>query len=164
MECAEMNKFIFVAAVLLTSHIGYAQKPEIIRKADLQALMADKTQTIQVINFWATWCGPCIKELPFFENLTKQARPDVKVTLVSLDLELDPDPEKVYKFVAKRNIRSQVLLLDEPDPNSWINQIEPQWSGSLPATIIINHKTGERKFLGRAIHEGELEQFLSELQ
>lgn len=159
-----MIKFLVIAAVFLTSQVGLAQDAAIIHKADLQALMSDKTQTIQIINFWATWCGPCIKELPFFEKITKEGRPDVNVILVSLDLELDPNPEKVYKFIAKRNIRSEVLLLDEPDPNSWINQIEPQWSGALPATIIVNQKTGKRKFIGRALHEGELEQFLSEIQ
>lgn len=159
-----MTKLILLAAAVYASHLCMAQKAKIIRAADLQALMADNTETIQIINFWATWCGPCVKELPFFEKITEEGRPDVKVFLVSLDMELDPDPEKVHKFIAKRNIHSQVFLLDEPDPNSWINRIEPEWSGALPATILINQKTGERKFIGRALQEGELEQFLSEIQ
>ena len=88
----------------------------------------------------------------------------MKVLLVSLDLDLDPDAEKVYKFIKRRNIQSEVLLLDEPDPNTWINNIAPEWSGALPATIIINPKTGKRKFIGRSLREGELEQYLDEIQ
>lgn len=159
-----MRKPVLLAVVFCVAHLCQAQKAEVVRAADLEALMNDDSQKIQVINFWATWCGPCIKELPFFEKITEEGHPGVKVTLVSLDLELDPNPEKVYKFIAKKNIRSQVLLLDEPDPNAWINRIEPQWSGALPATVIINHETGKRKFIGRALHEGELKQFLDEIQ
>lgn len=159
-----MRKPVLLAVVFCITHLSQAQKAEVVRAADLEALMNDDSQKIQIINFWATWCGPCIKELPFFEKITEEGQPGVKVTLVSLDLELDPNPEKVYKFIAKKNIRSQVLLLDEPDPNAWINRIEPQWSGALPATVIINHETGKRKFIGRALHEGELKQFLDEIQ
>lgn len=159
-----MRKPVLLAVVFCITHLSQAQKAEVVRAADLEALMNDDSQKIQIINFWATWCGPCIKELPFFEKITEEGQPGVKVTLVSLDLELDPNPEKVYKFIAKKNIRSRVLLLDEPDPNAWINRIEPQWSGALPATVIINHETGKRKFIGRALHEGELKQFLDEIQ
>jgi hypothetical protein len=88
----------------------------------------------------------------------------VTVTLVSLDLDLDPNPEKVYKFISRKNIQSQVLLLDEPDPNSWINRIEKAWSGALPATLVINHKTGKRKFVGKELKEGDLERLLEEIQ
>jgi thiol-disulfide isomerase/thioredoxin len=127
-------------------------------------MMSAKSEKIQVINFWATWCGPCVKEIPMFESLTAAGRPDLTVTLVSLDLDLDPNPEKVYKFIARKAIKSQVLLLNEADPNSWINRIEKSWSGALPATLIINQKTGKRKFIGKELKEGELEKLLIEIQ
>lgn len=140
------------------------EEAKTVRLADLQKLMNEKSEKVQVINFWATWCGPCVKELPFFEKLNAEARPDVKVTLVSLDLDLDPNPAKVYRFIAKKNIQSQVLLLDEPDANSWIGKIDKEWSGALPATLLINQKTGKRKFIGRSLEEGELETYLREIQ
>ncbi len=159
-----MKHLVTIAALCCIFHLCGAQQTRVISAAELEDFMARKTDTIDVINFWATWCGPCIKELPLFEKITTEGPHYVKVTLVSLDLELDPNPEKVHKFVARKNIRSQVLLLDAADPNSWINRIEPQWSGALPATIIINHRTGERKFIGRSVHEGELEQLLLDIQ
>lgn len=74
--------------------------------------MNASSDKIQVINFWATWCAPCVKELPLFEKLG-QERKDVKVTLVSMDLDLDPNPDKVYRFIARKKIQSEVLILDE---------------------------------------------------
>lgn len=159
-----MRSILAIAAVIGVTHFCAAQTPRIVGAAELERFMTRETDTIDVINFWATWCGPCIKELPLFEKITSSGPAHVKVTLVSLDLELDPNPEKVYNFVERKSLRSQVLLLDEADPNSWINRIEPQWSGALPATIVINHKTGERKFIGRSVHDGELEQLLQDIQ
>ncbi|HEY0651561.1 MAG TPA: TlpA disulfide reductase family protein [Chryseosolibacter sp.] len=149
---------IFIAAST------FAQTPATIKLGDLQKLINKKSDHVQVINFWATWCGPCIKELPYFEKVTAENRPDVKITLVSMDLDLNPDAEKVYKFVARKNLKSEVLLLDEKDPNSWINKIDKEWNGSLPATLIINQKTGQRKFVGKELHEGELEKLISEVK
>jgi thiol-disulfide isomerase/thioredoxin len=150
--------FLFIAAV------AKAQTPATIKLTDLQNIIHKKSDNIQVINFWATWCGPCIKELPYFEKLTSQNTPNIKVTLVSMDLDLDPNPEKVYKFVTRKNLKSEVLLLDEKDPNEWINKIEKDWNGALPATLIINQKTGQRKFVGKELHDGDLERLIAEVK
>jgi thiol-disulfide isomerase/thioredoxin len=129
----------------------------------LQSLMHEPGPEIRVVNFWATWCAPCVKELPLFEALSEN-RKDVDVLLVSLDLDLDPNPDKVYKFVERKQLQSRVVLLDEKDPNVWINRVDSQWSGAIPATIILNLRTGQRKFIGRQLHEGELDALIKELQ
>jgi thiol-disulfide isomerase/thioredoxin len=157
-----MKHLIFSISLLLVLQV-YAQDPKIIKLPQLQERIAQKADHIKVINFWATWCAPCVKEIPLFEKLGKD-RPDVKVTLVSLDLDLDPNPEKVYRFVARKKLQSEVVILDEKDPNSYINQIDKNWSGAIPATIIINGRTGKRKFVDRELHEGELEKLISEVE
>lgn len=159
-----MSRALAVAAVIFTTGFCYGQNATTVSASELQQLIDNRSKPIHVINFWATWCGPCVKELPYFEKVTAGNDPDVKITLVSLDLDLDPDPQKVYNFISRKGIRSHVVLLNEDDPNSWIDQIEPQWSGALPATIIINHETGKRKFIGRSLHEGELEKYLDEIK
>jgi thiol-disulfide isomerase/thioredoxin len=160
----EMKKLIIVIGLVLLLIPGFAQKAEVIRLSDLQKILDTKSEKIQIINFWATWCGPCIKELPLFEKLHLEKRPDVKVTLVSMDLDLDPNPDKVYRFISRKNIQSEVLLLNEKNPNEWINKIEKAWSGALPATIVINQKTGQRKFVEKELHEGDLEKLIAEVQ
>src|SRR5688572_21273780 len=96
-----------------------AQKAEIIKLERLQKIIEAKSDKILVINFWATWCAPCVKELPLFEKLNASGGENVKVTLVSMDMDLDPNPEKVYKFIARKNIQSEVLILDESDANAY---------------------------------------------
>lgn len=151
---------LLIATIL--SFSAFAQ-PKIIKLPELQAIMDAPGEEIRVINFWATWCAPCIKEMPLFEKLNKE-RKDVSVTLVSMDMDLDPDPQKVNKFVARKKLASRVVILDETNPNSYIDKIEKQWSGALPATIVINSKTGKRKFVERELHEGDLEKLIDEVR
>src|SRR5258708_35820761 len=112
----------FVLMTVLTQ-VCFGQQPRMINLDQHQKMIQSKNEPIQVINFWATWCGPCVKELPLIEKLG-QERKEVKITLVSMDIDLDPNPEKVYKFVARKNIQSRVVILRERDPNSWINKID----------------------------------------
>jgi thiol-disulfide isomerase/thioredoxin len=96
-----------------------------------------------VINFWATWCKPCVQELPYFEELHKKySASGVKVVMVSLDFKRELE-SRVKPFVQKNNMASEVLLLNEPDYNSWINRVDSSWSGAIPATVIISKNKRE---------------------
>src|SRR3970282_302300 len=160
---ARMKNPVPVVFLLFSSHILlYGQAPgnaEIVKLPELQKIIEAPSEQIKVVNFWATWCAPCIKEIPLFEELNAE-RNDVKVFLVSLDLDLDPNPAKVYRFMERRGIESTVLLLNEKDPNTWIDEIDPDWSGALPATLIVNGSTGERIFIERQLQDGDLEQLI----
>ena len=114
-----------------------------------------KNDSIYVINFWATWCKPCIKELPAFEKIaTDYSGKKVKLLLVSLDF-ADKIEDQVIPFIKKNNIKSEVVLLDDADANSWIPKISPDWSGAIPATVIYNK--GTRKFYEQSFTFEELE-------
>ena len=103
----------------------------------------NKNDTTYVINFWATWCKPCVKELPYFEKIAwDYSDKNVKVLLVSLDFP-DKIESQVIPFMEKNNIKSEVVLLDDPDANSWIPKVSPDWSGAIPATVI--YKNEKRK-------------------
>lgn len=105
-----------------------------------------------VINFWATWCKPCVEELPYFEKITETYNSEeVKVILVSLDFEKQFE-KKLVPFMAERDLKSEVVILLDPDSNTWINSISEEWSGAIPATIIYNADKKEFK-------EGSYESF-----
>jgi len=128
----------------------------------LKPLLERKDNKTYVVNFWATWCAPCVKELPYFEKIKKEyVNKSVEVLLVSLDF-----PKQVQRalipFLNKRNIKSDVILLDDVNEDFWIKAIDENWSGALPATIIYN-KEG-RKFYEQSFDyetlENELNTFL----
>ena len=144
-------KPVILGLGLLLSAPSFAQQVEVIKFPELQKRLARSTDTTYVVNFWATWCAPCVKELPNFEQLrSANATKKVKVLLVSLDYASQLD-KKVRPFVKQRGLKSEVVLLNEPDPNSWLEQVDKKWSGSIPFTLIVNNKTKKR-----ATYEQEL--------
>ncbi len=155
---------IFSLLVLLLAGLGaHAQTEDLVTLDRLEQILQAEKDRVQVINFWATWCAPCIKELPLLEKMTKD-QPEIRVRLVSMDMDLDPNPDKVRKFAARKKIQSQVLILNERNPDQWIEKIDKGWSGALPATLVVNNKNGKRKFVEKELHEGDLEKLIAEVK
>lgn len=109
---------------------------------------------IRVVNFWATWCKPCVKELPAFEQLGAEYEDQVEVILVSLDFPEHID-KAVIPFIKEHQLKSQVVLLDDADANTWIPKVSSKWSGAIPATLIV--KDGNRYFFEQSFTYEELE-------
>ena len=129
----------------------------------LQKFLNRQDDTIYIINFWATWCAPCVKELPYFEKLNANySNENVAVILVSLDFPNSYE-SKLKPFIKERNLKSKVVALNDVDSNSWIPKIDENWSGAIPATIIYNKN--KRQFYERSFDynelETELKQFLN---
>lgn len=131
---------------LLFSNVIFAQKVVVFDNyaALEKAVLSDKNTTY-VVNFWATWCAPCVKELPHFEKLNSENK-SVKVVLVSLDFKNQYE-SKLLPFVKNRKINSEVVLLTDKDYNTWLPTVSKEWSGSIPATLII--KNGKKIFAER---------------
>jgi thiol-disulfide isomerase/thioredoxin len=149
-------KMLVLGGCLLGASAVHAQQVAVIRLSDLQKRLARPSDTTYVVNFWATWCAPCIKELPSFEQLnTTYAKQKVKVLLVSMDNASLLD-KKVKPFIAKRALKSEVVLLNEPDPNSWINKLDPKWSGAIPFTLMVNNQKKKRQAFEQEFTQAEL--------
>ena len=98
-------------------------------------LTSDKTY---VINFWATWCAPCVKELPYFEKVKKEFKDkNVEVILLSLDFPSQIET-KLIPYLKRNKIKSKVILLDDSKMNTWVPRVSEQWDGGIPATLIVN--------------------------
>ena len=139
-----------------------AQKATIVKFEAVEKILNTASDEIQVINFWATWCAPCVKELPLLEKLNTSDDLNVKITLISLDYADKID--KVNAFITHKNIKSTVLLLDEIDYDSWIDRVDKTWSGAIPATLILDPKSGKRKFVEKELKDGELENLIASLK
>jgi thiol-disulfide isomerase/thioredoxin len=153
------RSIVFVFSFLLTQ-LAFAQI-KVIKIASLEALMKKREGPVQVINFWTTWCGPCVKELPLFEQANATLT-NTKVTLINLDFVEKLD--KVDAFVTRKSIKSEVLLLDEIDYNAWIDKVDKDWAGTIPATLVYNPINGRRSFTQHELKEGDLEKLIQSVQ
>lgn len=95
-----------------------------------------QNDTVYVVNFWATWCKPCIEELPYFQELHEAHKEDnIKVVLVSLDFV--GNTYKILDFLKKEKIYTcDVVHLNDSNNSKWIDEIHKDWSGSIPATYV----------------------------
>ena len=153
------KKFILLFSFLWGfGHESVAQNVQAIKYPALEKILKQSKDTVLIVNFWATWCKPCIEELPYFEKISKKyAGRKVKVVLINLDVVKDLHT-KVNPFVAKNNIRSSsIYLLDEPDYNTWIDLVSADWSGSLPFTLITASGNKTRKTFEQPLTESQLE-------
>lgn len=141
-----MKYLLSIVFLLLLSNTIVAQKVAIFDNySTLEREVLSDKNTIYVVNFWATWCLPCVKELPFFEQLNSENK-NIKVVLVSLDFKNQYE-SKLLPFLEKKSIKSEVVLLTDKDYNSWLPMVDNDWSGSIPATLII--KNGKKIFAER---------------
>lgn len=125
-----------ISAVLLLFLSGslYAQKVPIYKIDDLTKRIYNNSDTVYVVNFWATWCKPCVEELPGFEKINSENKA-VKVILVCLDFKEDLK-KRVVRFLKTNKIKTETILLDEINGDVFINKICEKWSGAIPATLI----------------------------
>jgi thiol-disulfide isomerase/thioredoxin len=141
------NCFIF-ALVIFISPALFSQSISSIKIQDLLTEIQKNDDTLRVVNLWATWCAPCVKELPYFEKAHQNFKAQkVKIILTAIEDELP----KVRAFIQKKNLQAHLLFLDEDQPNHWVPQIEKSWQGEIPITLFV--KQGQRKF-----HSGDFTQ------
>ena len=153
----KLLRFIsLLAIVTLISTEGFTQQVNKVKITELEKTIKESNGPL-VINFWATFCKPCIEEMPYFESMAEKYRAKgIRLIFVSLDLQ-DDYPKKVNEFVKKRKIKSPVIWLDETNADYFIPKIDEKWSGSIPATLFINNKTSTRKFIEDKLTPEQLE-------
>jgi len=153
---------IFMIICLTIINYSVNAQVKLLKLDDLDQRIAKGKDTTYVINFWATWCAPCVAELPNFEKLhLSNLKKPVKVLLVSLDFKSKLQKE-VIPFVQHNKINAEVFLLNEADQQQYIERIDKKWSGAIPATLFVNKKT--RRFYEKEFTETELKDTLLNLK
>jgi thiol-disulfide isomerase/thioredoxin len=150
----------FLAGLILFSSVAAtAQKIQKIKMQELAAYAAT-SDSVLVINFWATFCKPCVEEIPYLLKICKKYKGQkVKLLLVSLDPPADY-PVNISTFVQKRKFSATNLWLDETDADYFCPQIDKKWSGSIPATLIVHKAMNYRSFFEQPFKQAEFESVL----
>ncbi len=134
---------------------------EVVKWQGLEKEMMTKNGKIKVVNFWMTGCKSCVEELPHFEQLHRSFGNQVEVILVSLDKE-SAEITKVNPVLERNRITAKTLLLDEVDANTWINKVEPTWTGAIPATVVID-QNNQRHIYQKSLTYSELVKIINEI-
>jgi len=155
-----MGKY-FVTFILVLTFFGVKAQVKLLTLNELEQRVAKGKDTTYVVNFWATWCGPCVEELPYFEKLnTENAGKPFKVILMSLDFKSKLKTD-VVPFVATHKIKSEVYVVNETDQQKFIDRVDKNWSGALPATLILNTDKQVRSFYEQAFTYEQLTKTIS---
>lgn len=141
--------FLFCAATV------FAQEIKKIKITDLEKTIK-YSKTPLIVNFWATFCIPCIEEIPYFQETVKKYKKE-NVTLLLVSIDMREDYTKIKSFAAKKKFTAPIVWLSETNADYFCPKVDSSWSGAIPATLFINNKTGYRKFYEEQIKVDKLE-------
>ena len=139
MKLIKNISFLFL---FLIPFLGFNQTIDIIKFDELESKYTNNSDTVYLVNYWATWCKPCVEELPDFIKLNTLLKDQkFKMILVSLDFPSQID-SRVIPFIKEKGIQAEVVVLDD-DANVWINKVNKDWDGDIPVTQIIQKRNKE---------------------
>jgi thiol-disulfide isomerase/thioredoxin len=157
--------FTIISFCLLLLQIqGRAQGP-VVHKwkiTALEAYIASADHPL-IVNFWATFCAPCNKEIPYFQSTVERYKQQgVELILVSLDL---PDyyPARISKFAGSHGYHATFVWLNETDADYFCPRIDKRWTGAIPSSLFINNKTHYRRFYDRQLTEAQVGPAIGEM-
>jgi thiol-disulfide isomerase/thioredoxin len=150
-----MKRVVFLIALLwMIVSTGSIAQVRVVDFKQLEPFLHQYDDTTYVINFWATWCAPCVEELPYFEKARVEfASKKLKIYLISLDFPRQLE-SRLLPFIKQYNIGSEVMLLDDPDANAWIDKVSPDWSGAIPGTLV--YRNNKKQFFEKKLSYKEL--------
>jgi thiol-disulfide isomerase/thioredoxin len=157
-----MKKIICIIVFLSVMGVSFSQEIRKVKIADVIHLMDTSTAPL-VVNFWATWCKPCVHEIPWFEKEVAALKDKgVRLVLVSLDFWEDY-PQKIAAFAKAQGYQSTIIWLNETNADEFCPKIDKSWDGAIPVSVMVNNKKHYRKFFGEQIPEPKLKEELKEL-
>jgi thiol-disulfide isomerase/thioredoxin len=152
---------IFIIILLFSGLQSFGQSTPKWKIGELENYIKQSTKPV-IVNFWATFCKPCIEEIPYFQKLVKKYEQEgIELLLVSLDLK--EAYSKIPTFATKYKLNSKIVYLDETNADLFCPKIDEKWSGAIPASLFVNNKTGFRKFFEEQIPEKKLEEQIKAL-
>lgn len=155
-------QIVFFAGFYLFSvtPVSLAQEIPVMNFDEFESRLHRDNDTTYLINFWATWCQPCVEEIPAINELARRyAGEKFSILLVSLDFPSHIDT-RLTPFIERYQVLPRVILLHDPDFDYWIRKVHPDWSGAIPATLI--YRGGSRSFYEKPLKINEFETIINQ--
>lgn len=157
----KMKRSCFSIFLSICCLFSFAQEIRSVKVTDLERIIKESRKPL-IINFWATWCRPCIEEIPWFQSEVAKHKDSVELLLVSLDFK-EEFPEGIKQVALKRRFSAMKYWLNETNADYFCPKIDSSWTGSLPASLFINNQTGLRIFREEQIREEEFSLLIGRL-
>lgn len=144
---------VFIVMLFIIFNIAVSQEVERIKIPELERIINNPDDRIHVLNFWATWCGPCVREFPLFEKVAKEYNnKNVRFLMISLDFPSQIE-KQLIPFLKKHNTTLDIAVMMDVDYNAWIDKVDNSWQGDIPATLVFNNARKQKNF-----HKGEIDE------
>ena len=155
-------KIFFLTPLLFFSMVSGAQDVKAVKVTEL-ARTINESKGPLIVNFWATFCVPCIQEMPYFQEMARQYKSqNVSLLFVSLDLK-EAYPTKVNAMAKKLQLTFPVVWLNETNADYFCPKIDTTWSGSMPSSLFVNNATGYHRFFEDQLSKEKLEGVIKEM-
>lgn len=150
-----------IAFLLLPAYMTVAQDVKVVKYEELQEIIAGEKDKLLVVNFWATWCGPCLAELPNFMEVNRENKGDAGFKMILVSLDQIRQFDRVKQMITRKKLETDHYLLnDNARMNEWIPVFDPGWGGGIPATFI--YKNGVKvEFVESSLSKTELKKLIS---
>ena len=155
-------KTLLVVVFLFFAALVNAQQVKSVKITDLENIIKE-SKTPLIVNFWATFCVPCLQEIPYFQEITGQYKAkDVSIVFVSLDMK-EAYPVKVNEMAKKLNLVYPVVWLNETNADYFCPKIDTSWTGGMPSSLFVNNATRYHKFFEEPLSKERLEKEIQEM-
>jgi len=156
-----MKIFFIITCVFIVTNLS-GQDIKAIKVTELAKTIKESKSPL-IVNFWATFCVPCLQEIPYFQELIEQYKSsNVSLIFVSLDLK-EAYPRKVNEMAKKLNLVNPVVWLNETNADYFCPKIDTSWTGGMPSTLFVNNSTGYHKFFEDQLSKEKLDKEIQEM-
>ena len=141
--CSMRTRWFLMAAFLVLLQVSTVcaddSSPEQLSSEGLKSLLEQQQGQVLIVNLWATWCAPCIREIPELMELELElASQGVRLIAVNMD---DPaDHERVREFVTGHFSDLHTYQRSDFDMDTLVSVVDPAWNEILPTTYLVDRK------------------------
>ena len=155
-------KLLLPTLVLLAAGLAPAADLQPLDEAGYQRLLASSKGKVLVVNFWATWCAPCRKEMPELVALAEKYRAK-GLKFVTVAIDEASDAATAADFVARNRVPQPAYIKGFRNDEKFISMVDPGWSGGLPFTVVYDRSGRKARVFPGEVNIRELEEAVQKL-